>query len=877
MKKCISLVLGIFILLTVAWAYTFKIDDEKSQLVYDVEAGAEVFVEMNSPDEYVAKEGNVTLTEVEAGLYKFTMPASNVHLTTGSGEVIQQSVVTLDNQGATTAGTTSVTATFGSAMPAINLPIKTGYTFGGYYTETNGGGTKYYNADGSSAINWDKTEDTTLYAKWTPGTMHTLNFDSMGGSEVASKTVTYGSTYGELPTPTREGYTFDGWYNVAEIGDKTLTAPSNQNSYSYAVLSQIDPGVNYTVSMDSATLNRGSATRFTTSIYDITTSNALDYDAIVLGNNIEYTLTSPDNIVEENDIRLFVDAGESGATAGNSITFKNVRVSTTGTTVKTRYTSSSIVETPKNHTLYAKWTPGTMHTLNFDSMGGSEVASKTVTYGSTYGELPTPTREGYTFDGWYNVAEIGDKTLTATSSEDYYYHAMLSQIDPGVSYTISMDSATLNSGSATMFTTSIYDLTTSNALDYDTIVLGNNIEYTLTSPDNIVEENDIRLLIDAGESGVTAGNSITFKNVRVGTTGTTTETKYTSTSTVTTLSNHTLYAKWTPINYTVAYNKNGGSGTMSNSSHTYDVSKALSANKFTRTDYKFTGWNTKSDGSGTSYTDKQSVSNLTSTDGATVTLYAQWKSVYPAYSYGGTSSKSSDSTYWYIYLKTEGTKTFKFTEKNYTIDVFLVGGGGAGASGNGGGGGGGGRTVTATSVSATKGTSYDITIGAGGSPVAWASGGDGGTTSAFGKSAAGGSGGQYVGGGSNYKGPGGSGGSGGGGGTYSETTSHNGGTGGSNGSNGYDGAWGGVGGSGLDSTTYAFGDSSQTLYAGGGGGSARMSSQSGGTGGDGGGGNGAAADVGATAGGTNTGGGGGAGRQTAKSGGSGIVIIRGRF
>lgn len=76
--------------------------------------------------------------------------------------------VTLDNQGATTAGATSVNATYDAAMPSIanNLPKKTGYTFNGYFDATSGG-TQYYNANGLSAKNWDKTTNTTLYAQWT--------------------------------------------------------------------------------------------------------------------------------------------------------------------------------------------------------------------------------------------------------------------------------------------------------------------------------------------------------------------------------------------------------------------------------------------------------------------------------------------------------------------------------------------------------------------------------------------------------------------------------------------------------------------------------------------------------------------------------------
>ncbi|MEE1069354.1 MAG: InlB B-repeat-containing protein, partial [Paludibacteraceae bacterium] len=87
----------------------------------------------------------------------------------------------------------------------------------------------------------------------------------------------------------------------------------------------------------------------------------------------------------------------------------------------------------------------------------------------------------------------------------------------------------------------------------------------------------------------------------------------------------TYYAYYKAHQYTVKFDANGGTGSMSNqSSHTYGVSKALTANAFTRTGYTFAGWNTKADGTGTSYTNKQSVSNLSLTDGATITLYAQW-------------------------------------------------------------------------------------------------------------------------------------------------------------------------------------------------------------------------------------------------------------
>ena len=65
---------------------------------------------------------------------------------------------------------------------------------------------------------------------------------------------------------------------------------------------------------------------------------------------------------------------------------------------------------------------------------------------------------------------------------------------------------------------------------------------------------------------------------------------------------------------------------MRKETFTYGTSEALTSNAFSKgTAYAFNGWNTKADGSGTSYTNGQSVKNLTSTSGGTVTLYAQWK------------------------------------------------------------------------------------------------------------------------------------------------------------------------------------------------------------------------------------------------------------
>ena len=77
-----------------------------------------------------------------------------------------------------------------------------------------------------------------------------------------------------------------------------------------------------------------------------------------------------------------------------------------------------------------------------------------------------------------------------------------------------------------------------------------------------------------------------------------------------------------PTLYTISFNANGGSGSMSSVSKQEDTTYSIPSNTFTRSGYTFTGWNTKADGTGTSYTAGASVT-ITSN----IPLYAQWKKI----------------------------------------------------------------------------------------------------------------------------------------------------------------------------------------------------------------------------------------------------------
>lgn len=87
-----------------------------------------------------------------------------------------------------------------------------------------------------------------------------------------------------------------------------------------------------------------------------------------------------------------------------------------------------------------------------------------------------------------------------------------------------------------------------------------------------------------------------------------------------------FYPQWKANTYYIEYNANASdvSGTTEKSEHIYDVKKTLNPNSFKRNGYIFMGWNTKSDGTGTFYEDREEVENLTIENNAIVNLYAQW-------------------------------------------------------------------------------------------------------------------------------------------------------------------------------------------------------------------------------------------------------------
>ena len=131
-----------------------------------------------------------------------------------------------------------------------------------------------------------------------------------------------------------------------------------------------------------------------------------------------------------------------------------------------------------------------------------------------------------------------------------------------------------------------------------------------------------------------------------------------------------LYAVWSANRYTVTYDANGGTGTMSTDTATYDENYVTKANQFTRTGYEFIGWTTNADGSG---------SNWTSWIGKpwkwtytkNITLYAQWKAKTYTITYepnGGVGDRYTQTATYDAYFKTMKNR---FTRTGYTFAGFI--------------------------------------------------------------------------------------------------------------------------------------------------------------------------------------------------------------
>ncbi|MDA7807052.1 InlB B-repeat-containing protein, partial [Aquiluna sp.] len=521
--------------------------------------------------------------------------------------------VTYNYNGAT-GGNGAATSSFtvDGIVVSLPTPTKPGYTFAGWYSDS--GLTASIGAAGAS---YSPTADVTAYAKWTAATFTVIYDynDADGGNSTASNTFTTGGTVITLPTPTRTGYTFAGWYSNSNLTDLSVVGAAGA-SYS--------PTTNLTVYAKWTAITR----------------------------SVTYNTTSADSGTAPTDATDY--------TIGQSVVIK----ANTGNLVRTGYTFAGWVTnsdgsgTAKNAgetlsvatadiALYPQWSANT-YTVTYNRNGatGGSLAKATDSY--TTGQSPgltlagggTMTKTGYSFAGW-SASTSGTIPLgTYTTTTNVTLYAIWSPVDYTFSYDLNTGSGSAPSDQAA------------------------NVEETVT--------------VSGIGSATKAGHWFAGWNSATDGTGTS---YAVGSSTAIPVGGQTVYAIWVPDAYKISYNANGGTGgpdlsaTGGFDTATFGQSYSIRPkNNIARTGYTFSHWTTSAADAGSKYDAAQNSvgEQATYTPTANTVFYAQWTAVSYSLTFEtnggsaaiGTQTRTIGQT---LSMPSAGTKT------GYTFDSWSDG------------------------------------------------------------------------------------------------------------------------------------------------------------------------------------------------------------
>ena len=534
--------------------------------------------------------GNYQYGTVPAGI----LPAFNPGTTTEGA-----SIGTGNGGWAKRTSATSMWGGFGADTPVAYNDGSTmyGYTF---YVKTNSG---YQLASDLTVIyNGKDVTSTAKVSRWDWGAYvdvdlgkaigenpatHTVTFNSNGGTEIAPKQVVSGLKIKAPSTPTKDKYIFRGWYEEATFNTKfdfnNTPIISDMTLYAKWEAANSINEIGLVGDIQSGTVSVGTLPSFNprTTTDSITIDRTNSYWSYKMQNGLwsGFGLETP---VAVNDGKTeygytFNVKPSDGYQLASDLTVIYNGEDVTSSVKVTKYSWGAYVDVNLGK---ANGTP-VVYTITFNSNDGTSVASQDVNAGEKLTEpTPAPTKEGFTFDGWYEDSTFSKKfDFNTPITDSMILYAKWAENK----YTVTFDA---NSGSGTM--APVTDLTG----EYD---LPAN-EFTAPTGKKF-----------KGWSLTTDGAIVTKVDMT---------------------ENKTVYAIWEDIpvvTYTLTFNANGGTGTMTPIAD-LTGEYTLPANGFTAPGGKqFKGWSLTPDGA--------TVSKVDMTENRTV--YAIWTNIGGGGSFGG--------------------------------------------------------------------------------------------------------------------------------------------------------------------------------------------------------------------------------------------------
>lgn len=260
------------------------------------------------------------------------------------------------------------------SIGSLPTPTRTYYTFNGWFTEAQGG------TQITSNSKFARTKDLTLYAHWTLNSF-VVTFDANGGS-VSTKTLRAycGQALGTLPMPTRDYYTFDGWFTAIQGGSKVT------NASTYATAKDITVYAHWTQKP----------------VLGWVKASELPAGAEVVSRKWSYTLTS---------YTTSTSSSLSGWTKYNTTSAWGAWGSWSGwSTNAVSASDSRQVESESRHTGYDMITYNTMSTGGSRQFRSFSIAGSYSSYGcaSSYGE--------FNYSRWVSTSELNSATTVAQGS-----------------------------------------------------------------------------------------------------------------------------------------------------------------------------------------------------------------------------------------------------------------------------------------------------------------------------------------------------------------------------------------------------------------------------------------------------------------------------